>query len=489
MVPELTVTKKIIKNTIYLLSSDVLTKTLGFIYTIYLAKHLGAEGFGILSFSIAFTGLFAIFIDMGLSNLATREIARNYKKTSKYISNIIAIKLVLVPITIAIIFASINLLKYSPETKIIIYIFGFVIGINSFIQIISSMFSAYERLDYVSVKRIINSIVMVIGVLVGIQLNLSIENFALIYLLAHISMLTYLLILMRKIDIKIEINYKFSLNLLKASFPFALVGAFSTIYYKTDSVMLSYFIGDSAVGYYNAAYTLIITLLFIPEAYLEAIFPVMSKLYTKQDLADQLDLLYKNSTKYMIGIGTPICIGTSLLAEKIIVLFYGIDFIPSTISLQILIWSTLFMFLNLLFSNFLASINKQSIAVKAIGIGVSVNIILNYIMIPKLSSAGASLATLITEIVILGIYIRYLHVSKYGFSVDIKALLKVILSCIIMGLYLSYFTRVNILLLIVSATIIYFLMLYALGWIGQFEKEVFVNLLGIKKMKNINISK
>jgi O-antigen/teichoic acid export membrane protein len=272
--------------------------------------------------------------------------------------------------------------------------------------------------------------------------------------------------------LKIEIDYEIFGWLLRTSFPFALIGALTTICYKIDSVMLSYFVGDSAVGYYNAAYTLVLTLLFIPEAYLESIYPVMSRLHTDQESIKQLNFLFQKSTKYLIGIALPICVGTSLIADEIIVLFFGSDFAPSTVGLQILIWSTLFMFLNLLFSNFLTSTNRQSIAVKAIAIGVSINIILNYLMIPKLSFAGASLATVITEIAILVIYSKYLYTSKYGIGINFIDTFKSMTSCAITGLYILYFIEINILFLITSSVILYITLLYVVGWIGPFEKTL-----------------
>ena len=42
----------------------------------YTARYLGAEGFDVLSFVLAFTGIFGVFSDLGLSTLMVREVAR-----------------------------------------------------------------------------------------------------------------------------------------------------------------------------------------------------------------------------------------------------------------------------------------------------------------------------------------------------------------------------------------------------------------------------
>ena len=53
----------------------------------YTARYLGAEGFGILSFALAFTGIFGVFTNLGLSTLTVREVARDKSLASKYLGN------------------------------------------------------------------------------------------------------------------------------------------------------------------------------------------------------------------------------------------------------------------------------------------------------------------------------------------------------------------------------------------------------------------
>jgi len=69
----------------------------------YTARYLGAEGFGILSFALAFTGIFGVFSDLGLSTLTVREVACDKTLASKYLGNIAVMKIILVVITFGLI--------------------------------------------------------------------------------------------------------------------------------------------------------------------------------------------------------------------------------------------------------------------------------------------------------------------------------------------------------------------------------------------------
>ena len=87
--------QRIAKNTIVLGISQVTSSLLGFLFIMYTARYLGAEGFGILSFALAFTGIFGIFPDLGLGQLTVREVARDKSLASKYLGNIAVIKVIL----------------------------------------------------------------------------------------------------------------------------------------------------------------------------------------------------------------------------------------------------------------------------------------------------------------------------------------------------------------------------------------------------------
>ena len=66
-------TTRLAKNTIVTLVSQAFYLGLGAIFTILLARDLGAGEFGVLSFAINFTGMFAIGADLGLNALIIRR--------------------------------------------------------------------------------------------------------------------------------------------------------------------------------------------------------------------------------------------------------------------------------------------------------------------------------------------------------------------------------------------------------------------------------
>ena len=80
----MTTAKRIVKNAGLLLASHVTSKVLHLLHVMYTARYLGAEGFGILSFALAYTGIFGALTDLGLRSLTVREVARDASRGRSY---------------------------------------------------------------------------------------------------------------------------------------------------------------------------------------------------------------------------------------------------------------------------------------------------------------------------------------------------------------------------------------------------------------------
>ncbi|HDD43960.1 MAG TPA: flippase [Candidatus Desulfofervidus auxilii] len=463
--------QRIAKNTAVLLISRITSYVLNFLFFMYTARYLGTEGFGILSFALAFTGIFGIFIDFGLGQLTIREVARDKSLTSKYLVNISAMKVILAVIIFGLIALVINLLGYPEQTIKVVYLLSFSVIFNAFTQVFNSIFQGFEKMEYVSLGQILNSILMLSGVIFAIKLGVGVVGFTSPFLIASIVVLGYSLFVLKwkfvnttliEAPWKIGIDWNFWKSTIKEALPFGLTGIFITIYYYIDTVMLSLMVpnANAVIGWYNAAYRLILVLISISSLYVTAIYPVMSKFFKSSEKS--LKFIFERSIKYMLLISIPIVIGTTLLADRIILLIFGSEYVPSIIALQILIWSFLFASIGGVFGYLLNSINRQATLAKIVGCGMALNIMLNMLFIPNYSYIGASIATDITRFFVISA--EFIILSKIGFNLPNRVfltwVLKAIASSLIMAGFIIFFKNINLLLLIVISILLYFIGLY-----------------------------
>lgn len=446
----------IAKNMGFLFISQIVIYVIGFFITMYSARYLGAEGFGILSLALSITGIFGIVVDMGLGALMIRELARDNSFRDKYLSNVAMMRFFLSFLMFGLVMLTVNLIGYSPLVKNVIYIISLYVIINAFVGVFTSVFQSYEKMDYLSVVTIINSFLMLFGIVIGISCRFDILYFASVYLISNALTLLFTMVLyFWKFPFpQFEINFDFWKPALKEALPYGLAGIFVTIYYSIDSVMLSFMVGNETVGWYNAAYKLVFVCLALYSVFTVAFFPVMSRFYTNSK--ESLKYTYERSFKYLLIISIPIALTVTLLASKIILIIYGPAYVNSIIALQILIWTIIFMFLNGLSGLFLGSINRQIVVTKITGLSVVLNVALNIVLIPNYSYLGASIATVFTELISVPLLVYILcKTENVNLKELVKDLPKIIFSSIIMLILFIILNSLNTIILLVIVFIAY----------------------------------
>jgi len=419
--------RRVAKNTIVMLIGDVIGKVLTFIFIIYAARYLKAEGYGILAFGLAFTSMFGIFSDIGFYELIVREVARDMTLASKYTGNVIVLKAIIVSAMYSIMCLAINLMGYPQQVIMVVYILGLSIVLDAFTMIFNATFQAFEKMEYISIGKLLGNTLRVFGILFVVFKDLGIIVVAVIYLLGSIVALIYSTIILIKKFTKprIEIDVSFIKWLLKEGVGFWAIGVFAILLNNIDKVMLSTMVGNFAVGIYSAAHRITLTLVFIPIAFTASIFPITSRLFVSSH--QSLKFAFERSFKYLLITGVTLALLVTILSDELILCIYGYEFKLSSSCLKILIWTNIFLFINFAFGNLLRSINKQFVITYIVAITVALNVILNLALIPRYSFIGASWATLIARFFAFTMYFAYIMRSEYRMSKEcLLDILKVI---------------------------------------------------------------
>lgn len=446
----------------------------------YVAPYLGPDGFGILSFAFAFAGIFVVFTDIGLSILTTREVARDRSLAHKYLGNIAPLKISLCIPTFVLIALSINLLGYSGHVIHIVYLIALSRMCGSFTTMFYSICEAHQRMEFPAIGRILNSVCLLGGALFVITQGLGITALASVYLLTSMTSLGYssMVTTWKYGRPKVDIDLGFWKEALKQAWPFGLIAISVTIYNWIDSVMLSLMQGNDVVGWYNAAYRMVLVLALIPGVYLNSIFPVMSQYYVSSK--DTQKYAFEKSIKYMVILAVPIGVGITLLANKAIVLIFGTGYSNSIIAVQILIWSMVFIYVSKVCAELCHSSDRQIVVAKITGGCVLLNVILNAIMIPRYSYIGASIATVATEFIALSLVFRWSWKSGYRISTGKlrDVMVKVFIASGVMCVCILYLRDLALWGLVPLAALVYFTVLYICGGIDREDTLLFRQVAG-----------
>jgi O-antigen/teichoic acid export membrane protein len=195
----------------------------------------------------------------------------------------------------------------------------------------------------------------------------------------------------------LSFNLQNGWEIFRLAAPLGLTAILTTIYYKADFVMLSYMKSDTEVGYYNAAYTIVNTLLLFTTTFTATMLPRLSSLFTSD--TEVLGRLYRTAFKYLLFTGLGCAVGATALAGPIMNFLFGPEYLPGAAALAILIWASALMFVNSLQGSLLVASNLKRQLMYMTGAGAVANLILNFMLIPKFGLRGAAVATVSSEVI------------------------------------------------------------------------------------------
>lgn len=468
--------RSIAVNTLTLSISEVVTKIAQFLIFVFIARSLGSAVFGRFNFAYAFSIIAVLFMDMGINYMLIRDISKNRGLVKKFIVNSFAIKIALSIITFIITFLILNVANYPEEARILVYILVLFAFLKSFTELLFSVFKAYEAMYYEALLKILRMLAALAFGLLAINFYKDIILLSIVFLVieAVIFILSFFIILSKFVKLKLSFDYNFSKKIFKSALPFSLSMIFASIYFYIDIIMLSIMKGDSAVGIYSAAYNMTLAILFIPGMYVFAIYPVLSKNFN--EFKDKVILIYERSFKYMYIIGLPISIGFYVLARNMILFVYGNEFFPSVIVLKLISWFVFIKFVSFI-TGIMLSVQIPYLRTLAQGVTAGLNLILNFLLIPRYSYIGAGIATLISELALF--IITFIFVSRYLHIFNVfKILYKPLIAAIIMTIAIV-FLKLNMFLVIIIGAVVYFTVLFLLRTFDEKDYSLMKKLIKI----------
>ncbi len=461
---------RLLKNASARLLNQSILVLSSFAIAISLARLWGAESFGRYSFAVAFAELFTFSFDWGLHWLLTREVARDKKNVAKYLNNALVLTFLLSLGTLALLVLLINVFDYPSETILVVYLAGIWTLLEVFASLfIRGAFYAFERMEYETPPLLAGRLFAAIGALAVIAARGGLLALMLVLVASRvIKLVVCVVIYTRRIGpVGLAFDWQFWRVLAKSTFPFGLNLAFGLIYAKSSITMLSLLRGDEAeIGFFRAA---LACAMYWPEvgiALTTSLFPMMSEQYLAR--RESFILNYQRSVRWLFVIGLPVTLGLCLLGDRVVILLFGEGFVPAVVSLRILSLSVLLKFVHGAPAMVLTTSNRQGLRMSIMAFAALGSIVMNLFLIPWKGYVGASVAAVLTDSLIL--VTSYFFVSRQlGGLPLLAAIARPTLSGIVMGLYVFFFRRMSLFILIPSAAVIYVAVLYALGGLPRDE--------------------
>ncbi len=472
--------KSIARNYIYNLIYQILAIIIPIITTPYLSRVLGAENIGIYSYTLSITTYFILFGSLGVATYGKREIA--YVQEKKYERSKIFFEIIIMRFLTLSISLLAFYLCFCQKGEYSVYYQILLLEILASCIDISWFFHGLEEFKKTVTRNIIIKLMSVICIFLFVKTSNDLLIYFCIYTLSNFIGNISLWFYLPKYIEKIEINKLNILKHIKPVFILFIPQIATQIYTVLDKTMIGTIILDkSEVGFYEQAQKIVKILLAIATSLGTVMMPRISLAFAKHE-NDKIKKYMNKSFAFISMLAFPIMFGIISVSDSFVPLFFGNGY--SKVAILIRVISPIVILIgisNVIGTQYLLPTKQQAKYTFSVITGAIVNFILNFILIKKYWSIGASIATVIAELSVTVVQLILVRQDIRIWDI-IKTTHKYIISSIIMFLismliaYVLPVGAVTMIIQIVVSVIVYFMILVLMK-----DDLIFEGLYKIKK--------
>lgn len=447
--------KLLAKSSIIVFVGLFLSKVLTYVYRIIIARHFGPEIYGVLSLAIMVIGWFIAIFSLGFVEGMIRFIPQYRGKKDftriNYLINFSILVLSITSILSAIFlyfsseFIAINIFN-TPQLTIFLKVFSFLIPLTIFSNLFLGILRSFELISWYSFllnvfQNLIKLVILILLIFLGFKTNSVIFSYFLGTFFLAIA--AFLIIkykipeILKKVNLKSKEQKSTKKEFVLYSWPIIFIGVVSSLFYWIDSFAIGFFYGATEVGFYNAAIPIAMLLIFVPELFFQLFVPLINREYTSKN-SDSIKELSKQVNKWILIMNLPIFLIIFLFPGAIINLLFGEEYLVATTSLMILSIGFFVYSLSSIGGHLVSMKGKSKIILTNLIITSIINLILNFILVPRLGINGAAISTSFVWILL-----SILLLSEAGFYTKILPFRRKMLGIILVSL-VPLFTMVFI---------------------------------------------
>lgn len=418
---------KYFKNTSWLFGEKIFRMVVGLFVGIWVARYLGPEQFGLFSYAQSFVGLFTAIATLGLDGIVVRELVKDPSRRDELIGTAFWLKLIGAIAVMLILVIAVNFTSNDHTTNVIVFIVASATIFQAF-NVVDMYFQSKVLSKYVVYANVISLLLSSIVKIALILIEAPLVAFAWVVLFDSVVLalgfVYYYIKNNSTFNIKnLTFNKSTAISLLKDSWPLILSGIVISIYMKIDQVMIMEMMDAEAVGQYAAAVRISELWYFIPMVIVSSLFPaiVNAKAVSEELYYARLQKLYD----LMVWMAIAIVLPMTFLSDWVVELLYSGDYNQAGSVLMIHIWAGVFVFLGVASGKWFTAENLQMLSFWRTFYGMAINVILNFVLIPKYGIQGAAVATLLSQVIAAYISDLFNNKTKQMFYMKTKSFLMI----------------------------------------------------------------
>ncbi|MBV9181548.1 MAG: flippase [Acidobacteria bacterium] len=392
----------LVHNTISLFGVQAANYLIPLVTVPYLARVLGARGWGVVAFAQSFAFYPALLGEYGFMFSGTREVARNRESRTRrgeVLAGVLGAKVLLACASVAIALLIRNWIPILKHDPLLFWAAIFLALAQAFNMM--WFFQGIERMRLVAALDISSKALGVLGILVFVHsandgwLALAVQAAA-----CFVSVLVGLGLAYRSLSFQLPSWWSVS-SALRMGWTMFLFRSSVTVYTTGNAFLLGLFVRPEFVGYYAGAEKICKALLGLLHPVSQALYPRIS--YLVQHSRKRAAQLANLSAVIMGTGGALIAVATFIMAPMLIRLILGTGFAPAVPVLRVLSLLIPLISLSLVFGiQWMLPLGLESLCNRVTLTAGVINIVLAAILAPLYSSIGMAWAVVCAELYVCG---------------------------------------------------------------------------------------
>lgn len=409
--------RSIAKNFMYNFLLQIVTLFMPLITVPYVSRILGKEGIGVYSYTLSIVQYFIILGTLGISMYGNRQIAyvrNNKQEMSKTFWSIVFFKVITTGIALVIYILFFGFNKAYGN----IYLIQSVNIIAAMIDI-SWLYMGLEDFKKTVTRNLAVRIIGVVCIFIFVKSYQDLYKYifinALMTCLGNLVMWMYVPSVVLNVKIKFDDMMKHFVPAMQLFIPQIAV----QIYLVLDKTMLGTLSNVTEVGLYEQSEKIIKLVLGLVTSLGVVMLPRMSNTFASGN-KEKMDQYLNRSLQGVSYVAIPMAVGLAAVSKEFVPWFFGKDF--SAVSYLMIILTPILFFIaisNVLGIQYLLPSNRTNEFTVSVTVGAIINVILNFILIPKYKAIGTCVATVIAEFAVT--LVQYLYLRNI---IEMRSLLK-----------------------------------------------------------------
>lgn len=388
--------KSLQKNFLYNVLYQILLVILPLITAPYISRTLGATAVGVYSYTYSVAYYFLLIAMLGIGNHGNRSIAAvrdDRKKLNKTFSSIYSLQVI--TFSIAILAYAIYLILFVKDNRLIVLLQ--LIYVTSGLFDIGWLFFGLEQFKLTVARNTLIKISTVVLMFVFVHKPSDLWKYTLIMSAGTLFSQAYLWLYVKKYVSFEKCSVKeITSNIKPVLILFIPVLAYS-IYKVMDKIMLGNMSSYDQVGFYNNAEKIINIPMGIITALGTVMLPRMSNIVANGD-KKRVDDYIRISAKLVTLLSSAIAFGLMGVSSVLAPVFFGDEFIACGEIIRLLSVTVFFIaWANVIRTQYLIPNKRDSIYLTSTMVGAILNLIINWMLIPKYQANGAAFGTIVAE--------------------------------------------------------------------------------------------